>query len=104
MRVGVGERLGGPEVLKLTEQVALPASRVVPVPDRVSLQAAAAAILQGMTAHYLVTSTFSVREGDVAVVHAAAGGVGLLLTQLVKRRGGIVVATTSSASSAFSPL
>ena len=77
------------------EQVALPANRVVPVPDGVSLQVAAAAILQGMTAHYLVTSTFPVREGDVAVVHAAAGGVGLLLTQMVKRRGGIVVATTS---------
>ena len=77
------------------EQVALPAHRVVPVPDGVSLQVAAAAILQGMTAHYLVTSTFPVREGDVAVVHAAAGGVGLLLTQMVKRRGGIVVATTS---------
>ena len=76
------------------EQVALPANRVVPVPDGVSLQVAAAAILQGMTAHYLVTSTFPVREGDVAVVHAAAGGVGLLLTQMVKRRGGIVVATT----------
>ena len=77
------------------EQVALPANRAVPVPDGVSLQVAAAAILQGMTAHYLVTSTFPVREGDVAVVHAAAGGVGLLLTQMVKRRGGIVVATTS---------
>ena len=82
------------------EQVALPANRVVPVPDRVGLQVAAAAILQGMTAHYLVTSTFPVREGDVAVVHAAAGGVGLLLTQMVKRRGGIVVATTSSGEKA----
>jgi NADPH2:quinone reductase len=82
------------------EQVALPANRVVPVPDRVGLQVAAAAILQGMTAHYLVTSTFPVREGDVAVVHAAAGGVGLLLTQMVKRRGGIVVATTSGGEKA----
>ena len=77
------------------EEVALPAHRVVLVPDGVDLQVAAAAILQGMTAHYLVTSIFPVREGDVAVVHAAAGGVGLLLTQMVKRRGGIVVATTS---------
>jgi NADPH:quinone reductase len=82
------------------EQVALPANRVVPVPDRVNLQVAAAAILQGMTAHYLVTSTFPVREGDVAVVHAAAGGVGLLLTQMVKRRGGIVIGTTSSGEKA----
>ena len=65
-----------------------------------SLQVAAAAILQGMTAHYLVTSTYPVREGDVTVVHAAAGGVGLLLTQMVKRRGGIVVGTTSSGEKA----
>ena len=77
------------------EQVALPAKGVVPVPDGNSLQFAAAAILQGMTAHYLCTSTYPVREGDVAVVHAAAGGVGLLLTQMVKLRGGVVVGTTS---------
>src|SRR2546421_4834615 len=77
------------------EQVALPANRVVPVPDGMNLQVAAAAILQGMTAHYLCTSTYPVREGDITVVHAAAGGVGLLLTQLVKRRGGVVVGTTS---------
>jgi NADPH:quinone reductase len=77
------------------EQVALPAKGVVPVPDGVTLQVAAAAILQGMTAHYLCTSTYPVREGDVAVVHAAAGGVGLLLTQMVKQRGGVVVGTTS---------
>jgi NADPH:quinone reductase len=99
--LAVGDRVAwaGPGS-SYAEQVALPANRVVPVPDGVSLQVAAAAILQGMTAHYLVTSTFPVREGDVAVVHAAAGGVGLLLTQLVKRRGGIVVATTSSGEKA----
>ena len=77
------------------EQVALPAHRVVPVPDGVTLQVAAAAILQGITAQYLSASTYPVREGDITVVHAAAGGVGLLLTQMVKRRGGIVIATTS---------
>jgi NADPH:quinone reductase len=77
------------------EQVLLPASRAVPVPVGISLDLAAAVILQGLTAHYLVSSTYPVHDGDVAVVHAAAGGVGLLLTQLVKRRGGIVVATTS---------
>jgi NADPH2:quinone reductase len=82
------------------EQVTLPANRVVPVPPGISLQVAGAAILQGMTAHYLVTTTYPVREGDIAVVHAAAGGVGLLLTQLVKRRGGIVVATTSGGEKA----
>jgi NADPH:quinone reductase len=78
------------------EQVALPAARAVPVPHGIDLKIAAAVMLQGMTAHYLCNSTFPVQEGNVAVVHAAAGGVGLLLTQLVKRRGGIVVATTST--------
>ena len=99
--LAVGDRVAwaGPGS-SYAEQVVLPANRVVPVPDEVSLQVAAAAILQGMTAHYLVTSTFPVREGDVAVVHAAAGGVGLLLTQMVKRRGGIVVATTSGGEKA----
>jgi NADPH2:quinone reductase len=82
------------------EQVALPAQRAVPVPDGLSLQVAAAAMLQGMTAHYLSASTYPVREGDVAVVHAAAGGVGLLLTQMVKRRGGVVVGTTSTGEKA----
>ena len=77
------------------EQAVIPASRTVPVPQEVDLQVAAAVMLQGMTAHYLCFSTYPVREGDVAVVHAAAGGVGLLLTQMIKQRGGIVVATTS---------
>ena len=99
--VAVGDRVAwAGQGSSYAEQVVLPANRVVPVPDEVSLQVAAAAILQGMTAHYLVTSTFPVREGDVAVVHAAAGGVGLLLTQMVKRRGGIVVATTSGGEKA----
>ncbi len=82
------------------EQVALPARRVVPVPGGISLQVAAAVMLQGMTAHYLCNSIYPVREGDVAVVHAAAGGVGLLLTQMVKRRGGVVVGTTSGGEKA----
>jgi NADPH:quinone reductase len=77
------------------EQVVLPADRAVPVPDGISIQVAAAVMVQGMTAHYLVTSTYAVRPGDVTVVHAAAGGVGLLLTQMIKQRGGIVVATCS---------
>jgi NADPH:quinone reductase len=94
--LAVGDRVAwaGPGS-SYAEQVALPARGVVPVPDGISLQVAAAAILQGMTAHYLCTSTYPVREGDVAVVHAAAGGVGLLLTQMVKQRGGVVVGTTS---------
>ncbi|MBO0805951.1 MAG: quinone oxidoreductase, partial [Nocardiopsaceae bacterium] len=82
------------------EQAIVSAGNAVPVPDGVGLDVAAAAMIQGMTAHYLCYSTFPVSEGDVAVVHAAAGGVGLLLTQLVKKRGGIVVATTSTTAKA----
>jgi NADPH2:quinone reductase len=78
------------------EQAIVPAARAVPVPDGVSLETAAGVMLQGITAQYLCTSTYPVQPGDVVVVHAAAGGVGLLLTQMVKLRGGIIVATTST--------
>lgn len=78
------------------QRVAVDAARVVPVPDRISNELAAAVLLQGMTAHYLATDTYRVEAGDTALVHAAAGGVGLLLTQVVKLRGGRVIATTSS--------
>jgi NADPH2:quinone reductase len=72
------------------------ASQAVPVPEGVGDDEAAAALLQGMTAHYLCSSTYPVREGDTVMVHAASGGVGLLLTQMVKMRGGRVIATTST--------
>ena len=78
------------------EQAVVAAASAVPVPDGIDLATAAAVLLQGMTAHYLCYSTYPVSQDDPVVVHAAAGGVGLLLTQLVKLRGGIVVATTSS--------
>lgn len=78
------------------EQVVIPAASSVPVPEGVDLQVAAAVMLQGITAHYLCTSCYPVADGDVSVVHAAAGGVGLLLTQMVTMRGGVVVATTST--------
>jgi NADPH:quinone reductase len=78
------------------ERVAVPARAAVPVPEGLSSEVAAAAILQGMTAHYLSVSTYPVQPGDDVLVHAAAGGVGLLLTQMVKQRGGRVIATTSS--------
>jgi NADPH2:quinone reductase len=77
-------------------QALVPAERAVAVPQGVSDETAAAVMLQGMTAHYLTTSTYPVQAGDSVLVHAAAGGVGLLLTQLVKRRGGRVIATTST--------
>jgi len=79
------------------ELVRVPAARAVPVPEGVSSELAAAVLLQGMTAHYLATSTYAVRRGDDVLVHAAAGGVGLLLTQIAKLRGGRVIATASSA-------
>jgi NADPH:quinone reductase len=78
------------------EQVAAPRERLVPVPDRVSTEVAAAALLQGMTAYYLASDSYPVQPGDWVLVHAAAGGVGLLLTQIAKVRGGRVIGTTSS--------
>lgn len=82
------------------EQVAVDVPQAVPVPEGVNLKAAAAVMLQGLTAHYLCHSTFAVTEGTVTVVHAAAGGVGLLLTQMIKALGGTVIATTSSTQKA----
>lgn len=73
-----------------------PAAKLVHVPDGIDLVDAAGAMLQGLTAHYLATSTYPVRAGDVALVHAAAGGVGQLLVQMVRNRGGVVVATAGS--------
>jgi NADPH2:quinone reductase len=78
------------------EQVAAPRDRLVPVPDGVEAEIAAAALLQGMTAHYLAADSYPIEDGDWVVVHAAAGGVGLLLTQIAKVRGGRVIATTST--------
>ncbi len=78
------------------EQVAVDAGKVVAVPEGVATEDAAAVLLQGITAQYLATSTYPVAEGDTVVVHAAAGGVGLLLTQIVKLRGAHVIATTST--------
>jgi NADPH2:quinone reductase len=78
------------------ELVTVAADAAVPVPDDVSDELAAAVPLQGMTAHYLVTSTYPVRPADTVLVHAAAGGVGLLLTQLAKARGARVIGTVST--------
>ncbi len=78
------------------EMVSLPAAKAVPVPDGVDLQHAAAVMLQGMTAHYLASSTFPLREGHTALVHAGAGGVGRLLVQIAKRRGARVLTTVST--------
>ena len=82
------------------EQVLVSAERALPVPDGVGDDLAAAAPLQGLTAHYLATSTYPIAQGEWALVHAAAGGVGLLLTQLIRARGGRVVATVSTQAKA----
>jgi NADPH2:quinone reductase len=95
--VSIGDRVAWSNAPgSYAEQVVLDAARAVPIPDGVSTELAAAVLLQGMTAHYLAASTYPVRSGDDVLVHAAAGGVGLLLTQLVKARGGRVIATTST--------
>ena len=103
---GVGELSVGDRVAwsnapgSYAERVVVDAAAAVPVPDGVSTEVAAAALLQGMTAHYLAVDTYPVKSGDPVIVHAAAGGVGLLLTQIVRLRGGRVIATTSSAEKA----
>ena len=97
----VGDRVAWTQVPgSYAEQAAVPAALAVPVPPDMDLSVAAAVMLQGMTAHYLCHSTYPVGQGDHVVVHAAAGGVGLLLTQMVAMRGGISVATTSTTSKA----
>jgi NADPH2:quinone reductase len=78
------------------ERVLVGDNAAVKLPDGVSTELAAALILQGCTAHYLATTTYPIQRGDTVIVHAAAGGVGLLLTQIAKRRGGRVIATTST--------
>jgi len=78
------------------EYAIAPADKLVPVPDGVTLEQAAAVLLQGMTAHYLALSTFPLKEGDTALVHAAAGGVGQLLVQIAKMRGAYVIGTVST--------
>jgi NADPH2:quinone reductase len=92
-----GERVGWIGVPhSYAERVAADRSHLVPIPDGVSSEVAAAALLQGITAHYLAHDSYPIQKGDWVVVHAAAGGVGLLLTQIAKMLGGKVVATTSS--------
>jgi NADPH2:quinone reductase len=95
--VGTGERVAWLDVpASYAGRIAAPRDRLVPVPDGVTADVAAAVLLQGCTAQYLATDSYRVFEGDWAVVHSAAGGVGLLLTQLVRVAGGHVLATTST--------
>lgn len=78
------------------EYAAVPESRLVKIPDALDFEHGAAAMLQGMTAHYLVHSTYKLQAGETALIHAAAGGVGLLLVQMAKKLGARVIATAGT--------
>jgi NADPH:quinone reductase len=92
-----GDRVAWTSVLgSYAEYAAIPADRLVPIPASVSDQQAAAAMLQGLTAHYLTHDTYPLKRGETALVHAAAGGVGLLLTQMAHNIGARVIATVST--------
>lgn len=82
------------------ELVAVPVVEAIPIPSDITDELAAAVLVQGMTAHYLVEDVHDIVPGDVAVVHSASGGVGMLLTQMVKWRGGRVIAVVSTAEKA----
>ena len=93
----VGDRIAYTAILgAYAEYAVVPADRVVRLPDGVSAKQGAAAMLQGLTAHYLATTTFPLKSGDACLVHAAAGGVGLLLCQIAKLRGARVLGTVST--------
>ena len=95
--VQAGDRVAYTSALgSYAEYAAVPASRLVKIPDALRFEEAAAAMLQGMTAHYLVFSTYKLQQGEIALVHAAAGGVGLLLVQMAKKIGARVIATAGT--------
>jgi len=92
--VRVGDRVASVSMAgSYAEFAAVPAEKLVPLPERVSFREAAAAMLQGMTAQYLTSSTYLLKAGDTCLLHAAAGGVGQLLCQVAKNRGATVIAT-----------
>jgi NADPH2:quinone reductase len=95
--VKVGDRVAYVHVPgAYAEYAVVPVGHVVPLPDGVTFKQAAAAMLQGMTAHYLATTTYPLKPGDRCLVHAAAGGAGLLLCQIAKMRGAHVIGTVST--------
>jgi NADPH:quinone reductase len=97
----VGDKVAWPSSLGSYSQIhAVNAASVVKVPEGVSLDIACAAMLQGMTAHYLIASLYEIKPGDTALVHAAAGGVGQLLCQMISNRGATVIGTASTAEKA----
>ena len=97
IEINVGDRVAyAMEQGSYAQEANVEAWKLVPVPDNVTSEQAAAVFLQGLTAHYLSHSTWPLKEGEVALVHAAAGGVGQLLVQMARSRGAHVIATTST--------
>ncbi|WP_139343147.1 quinone oxidoreductase family protein [Fictibacillus arsenicus] len=95
--VKVGDRIAFADVPAANaELVAVPKDKAIPIPDDVSFESAASLLLQGLTAHYLTKDSYSIKKGDVALVHAAAGGVGQLLIQIINLLGGTAIGLTSS--------
>src|ERR1051325_3487426 len=92
-----GDRVAYSSILgSYAEYAAVPADRLVKIPAELDFEQAAAAMLQGMTAHYLLHSSYPLQKGQTALIHAAAGGVGLLLVQMAKALGGRVIATAGT--------
>lgn len=95
--VAVGERVGWVIVQgSYAERLVVPEDQAIPIPDEIDDAVAAAVLLQGVTAHYLATDTYPLSAGDRCLIHAGAGGVGLLLTQIAKLRGAEVVTTVGT--------
>jgi NADPH:quinone reductase len=95
--IKVGDRVAWTGILgSYAEYAAVPSDRLVPIPEGIPEQQAAAAMLQGMTAHYLTHDTYPLKRGEAALIHAAAGGVGLLLVQMAHHIGARVIGTVST--------
>ena len=96
-----GDRVAYAMILgSYAEYAIVPAAKLAPLPANIDSKSAAALMLQGMTAHYLTHSTYDLKKGETALIHAAAGGVGLLLTQIAKLRGANVIGTVSTEAKA----
>jgi NADPH2:quinone reductase len=95
--VKIGDRVAYTGILgSYAEYAVVPADRLVKIPEKLDFRQAASSMLQGMTAHYLCHSTYPLKRGEIALVHAAAGGVGLLLVQMAKKLGARVIGTVST--------
>ena len=98
--INLGDRIAFADVpFANAELVAVPSERAIKLPDSISFETAASVLLQGLTAHYLTKDSYQIKQGDTALVHAAAGGVGQLLVQMIKLYGGKVIGLTSSKES-----